>query len=93
MNNTFSLATHAPGLCASRESITQVLRDWQNRFSQKRINKKTRLFCSVLRNINPGLDVRAKEGYREGEEENQECFSLSSVFGQTCHMLFFPRSI
>lgn len=56
----------------------------------KKNKLKNRLFCSVLRNINPGLDVRAKEGYREGEEENQECFSLSSVFGQTCHMLFFP---
>ena len=75
-----------PGLCASRESITPVLRALQNRFWEK---KKTP-FCRLLRNINPGLGVTAKEGYREGEEENQGCFLFSTVFG---HVIFFPRPI
>ena len=40
--------------------------------------------------MSPGLSVRWKEGYREGEEENQGCFSFPVFSGRHVTCYFFP---
>lgn len=99
VKNTFPLTTHALAYAHRAKVSPQCFgprkTDFEKKTERKIKKNKKQLFCSLLRNINTGLGVGAKERYREGEEENLGCFSHFPVFSgrHVTRYMFYPPSL